>query len=139
MLTMILSPIEWKQLAESAHLSIFGEVRDRGLDRIDFCIVIGDQSVPFSYATIRELDSKTAYMQYGGAFPLTQKSIKAFNCYLLTVKFLEEKGYARITTLIENTNTSMIKFALKLGFLIIGIRTFENKIYCEFLKKFKEE
>lgn len=133
------SSTEWKMYSEHAHLAVFGELRPKEMDRIDFCIVIEKENLPMSYATIRELDSETAYMQYGGAFPSSEKSVKAFDCYILTISELKKKNYKRISTLIENKNIPMIKFALKCGFLIVGIRTFENKIYCEFLKEFKEE
>lgn len=44
-----------------------------------------------------------------------------------------EKDYKRITTYIENKNTPMLKFAMKIGFRITGIRNYKNEILLEHL------
>jgi hypothetical protein len=125
---------EWKALAQNAHLACFGEIRDPAMNRIDYALMAADDGTPCAYMTCRELDSESVYMQYGGAFPGTKGTIKSLQSYAMFLRFLSEK-YKRGTTLIENTNHPMMKFAMKMGLNITGVRYFkengETKILLE--------
>ena len=46
--------------------------------------------------------------------------------------------YKRITTLIENKNTVMLKMAMKVGFRVIGVRNFQGSILLEHLLEFSD-
>lgn len=129
---------QWKELSEQAHLICFNEIRPASVDRIDFALMAVDENkIPLSYMTIREVDSETAYLQYGGSFK--PGSVHSFRSYELMLNRLKEEGYLRLQTYIENTNTTMLKFALKAGWLITGIRTFEGSILTEQTMKFGEK
>jgi len=120
---------EWKKMSYNAHLTCFGEFRDPELDRIDYALLVVDDEAPLAYCTVREVDKATAYMQYGGAFPSLAK-YKVLSAYLLMMKHLAG-NYIRGTTLIENTNLGMLKMAMKAGWLIKGLRVFDQSILLE--------
>jgi hypothetical protein len=126
----VYSSDEWKILAQNAHLACFNEDRSPEMNRIDFAILVVDNDVPIAYGTFREVDSETVYMQYGGSFPNVRSTIKSFKAYCACLRYLKER-YKRVTTLIENTNLVMMKFAMKQGLRIIGIRNFKGSILLE--------
>lgn len=140
MYPIVITPEEFYDIAEMTHLVVFNEQRPKDMNRIDFAILIeGENHEPLGYGTYREIDSESVYMQYGGCFPNTQNTVKAWDVYVAAIDTLESKGFKRATTLIENTNIPMLKFAFKKDFRIIGVRLFEGKIYCELLKTFIKE
>lgn len=127
-----LDAVEWSKYAEDAHLSVFNEKRPSDMNRIDFAILSVENKVPQTFMTARELDSETIYMQYGGSFPSAKGTVNSFISYSMIVDYLLTK-YKRVTTLIENTNHAMMKFAMKKGLNIIGMRTFKGQIFLEHL------
>lgn len=134
-----LSPSQWSELAEEAHLLCFNEVRDCSMDRIDFALYTTDGNKPLAYMTCKELDSETVYLQYGGSFPETQGTANSYRAYQAMLKSLPELGYKRAGTYIENTNQPMLKFAMKAGWLITGTRFFEGTLLLEHTIKFGDE
>ncbi len=125
---------QWKFHAENAHMAVFGEVRPAEMNRIDFALLTHKDNLPIAFCTCRELDDESVYMQYGGAFkPGSPSSFISYSMFIGTLK----ENYNRVTTLIQNTNIVMLKFAMKVGFRIIGIRNFNNEIFCELLLDFK--
>jgi hypothetical protein len=134
-----LSPLQWSELAEEAHLLCFNEVRDCSMDRIDFALYTTDGNKPLAYMTCKELDSETIYLQYGGSFPETQGTANSFRAYNQMLFRLKELGYKRAGTYIENTNKPMLKFAMKAGWLITGLRNFENTLLLEHTIKFGDK
>jgi hypothetical protein len=79
--------------------------------------------------TLKEIDDETVYLQHGGSF--RPNSVSSFSAYKLMLNRLKEMGYKTGQTYIENTNTPMLKFALKCGWLITGVRIFGNSILTE--------
>ena len=57
----------------------------------------------------------------------------SFNSYARNAKWCFDNGYKRITTYIQNTNSPMLRIAMKVGFKIIGTRTFKGDVMVEFL------
>lgn len=86
-----------------------------------------------SYCTVRVLDAESCYWQYGGAFPGCKGTLYSLRSYQEYAKWCFKYGFQRVTTYIENTNTAMIKIALKVGFRIIGTRFFKGHVLVEFL------
>jgi hypothetical protein len=130
---------EWAEFAEAAHLAVFKENRPNEMNRIDFALLAVEDGVPLGYGAFREADHQMVYMQYGGAFPSSYGTPKAWYSYSAIVDKLKEIGYKYATTLIENDNMRMMKMAFKKGFRIIGVRNFEGKILCELLNSFHLE
>jgi predicted regulator of Ras-like GTPase activity (Roadblock/LC7/MglB family) len=128
---------EWQQYSEQAHLICFNEHRAADMNRIDFALVADLDGVPQAYMTCREVDSETVYMQYGGAFPSAKGSIKSFRGYEAMLKWLAS-NYKYGTTLIENTNTAMLRFAMQAGLRIIGVRNFKQSILLEHFAEFEK-
>jgi len=128
-----LSSEEWKKYSTQAHVICFNQERDPSMDRIDFCLLNIKDRMPMNYCTVRELDSESVYWQHGGAFPNSKGTVHAYQSYLRNAKWCFSNGYKRITTYIQNTNLSMLKIALKVGFLVIGTRTFKGDIMLELL------
>lgn len=127
---------EWKPVSETAHLLCFGTKKPESLDRIDFALVVGTET-PAGYLTCREQDADTLYWQFGGAFPGTRNSSMTWKGYQAFVEWCKPK-YKRITTLIENDNTVMLKMAMKIGFRIQGVRVFKGQVLVEHLLEFTD-
>lgn len=132
------SPEDWKPLSELAHSAVFKEHKPSDWDRIDFVLTVEeDDGKPRGYVTCRELDAKTLYWQFGGAFPDTQNSIAAFRGYQNFARWSKDR-YDRVCTYIENTNSPMLKMAAKIGFVIVGVRNFKGSVLLEHLLEFSE-
>ena len=134
-----LSPLEWSKLSTEAHLICFGEIRPSQMDRIDFALMTVKDELPQSYCTVRELDEESAYWQYGGSFPSAKDTIISMKSYEAFRDTMMHMGYKRITTYVKNDNIVMLKMAFKIGYRIIGTRTFKNEIYVELLNEFYKE
>lgn len=135
---VVYSSSEWREFAETAHATCFGEIRPASMNRIDFAMLAVKDETPAGYITVREFDEESVYWNYGGVFPGVKNTTTAFLVYELGIQKCLEMGYKRITTLIENSNIVMLKMAMKIGFRIIGIRNFDSKIFCELLLNLKE-
>jgi RimJ/RimL family protein N-acetyltransferase len=134
-----LSKENWAVLAEAAHLVVFGEHKSASMDRIDFALLgLSMEGTPMGFITCREFDQDTLYWQFGGAFPDTRGTHRTFSVYQRFIDWCRGK-YTRITTLIENTNTAMLKMAMKVGFRIVGIRYYRGSILVEHLLELNSE
>lgn len=122
---------EWTQFSENAHLIVFNERKPPEMERVDFALLaeIGVHQL-LGYVTCRELDKDTLYWQYGGAFPRAAKTSMSFSFYMRFIWWTKQH-YKRVSFLVENTNTVMLKMALKAGFKIVGIRNYKNHILLE--------
>lgn len=131
----ILSKEEWNKYAEKAHLICFDKHYAAEKQRIDFALVSrwGDRLM--GYVTCREMDADTVYWQFGGAFPGTKDTSLTFKGYTAMIGHCGKK-YKRITTLIENTNTVMLKMAMKVGFFIVGVRNYGGSVLLEHVLEF---
>jgi hypothetical protein len=123
---------EWDKHSERVHLVCFNEVRPADMNRYDYALLVFEGTTPIAYMTCREFDSETVYMAYGGSFPSARGTVKSYKAYEKMVEFLKLK-YLQGTTLIENSNIPMLKFALKQGMKIIGVRNFKDSILLEHL------
>lgn len=126
------TPDIWKKnFSEYAHKYSFGEVRCGDRERIDYALLaVNEEELPCGYMTCREIEERVVYWQFGGAFPPIEKTVYPMRLYGEFLKWHLER-YDRIVTYIENKNTPMLKMAMKIGFLVTGIRTFENAVLLE--------
>jgi len=124
---------DWKQLSEAAHIAVFERRKPKELERIDFALVAdAEENDPIAYVTCKELDAKTVYWQYGGMF----KDYRGKGEAILAIKALMEwchDKYDYIGCRVENTNLPMLKTAMNAGFLIVGIRMFNQGVFLEHL------
>lgn len=130
-----ISKEDWELVSEDAHLIAFGKRKPAYFDRIDFALLAKTETQMLGYITCREMDHETLYWQFGGAFPGTKDTVKSWRAYEAFGKWCGDK-YKRVTTLIENDNTVMLKMAMKLGYRIIGVRNFQGSILLEHLLEF---
>lgn len=129
-------PQDWNMLSRDAHMVSFGVARDPSLDRLSFALIaVDNQGEVSGYVTCIEMDRETLYWQHGGAMPEYEKSIHTIKGYSQFINWSREH-YKRVSTKIENTNTAMLKLAMKLGFMVVGTHTFKNKIYIDLLNEF---
>lgn len=135
-----LDPEQWSSFSEDAHRTCFAEFRPAYTDRIDYALLAHDPTTRgvLGYVTVKELDHESVYWQYGGAFPNIEKGTLVMRTYLQFTEVMREK-YKRVTTLVENTNVSYLKLAMKVGFRIIGVRMFKGSILVELLLDFEEK
>lgn len=121
----------WKRdFSESAHKIVFGKLKPAEWDRIDFALLVAKEGKMIGYGTCREFDAKTLYLQYGGAFRSPESTSLSLPAYLAFVDHCK-KNYEAITTLVENTNFVYLKFAMKAGFRIIGVRVYDGIVLLE--------
>lgn len=103
-------------------------------ERIDYALVVFKEDKPLGYVTCREETSEIVYWQYGGTFTgnLTYRAYE---------KLIDHcrGNYKLITTRIENTNTAMLRIALKAGFIVTGFRYFDNGLYLELQNRLDNE
>lgn len=123
---------EWAAFSEEAHLISFGEHKPKEWDRIDYALVADREDTPLLWVTCRETDESTLYWGYGGAFPSARETSLSFLGYQALVNHSKEK-YSRIWTIIKNDNFVMLKFAMKVGFKVIGVRCMDGEIMLEML------
>lgn len=120
---------EWNHLSESAHMICFKEVRPPDFNTCDFALLVTDENdVPVSYATILEIDKKSAYMQHGGAFPSVAKTVHVARSYHLIMAYLKE-NYTCISTRILNKNKAMLKLAMSADLIINGLDVVLGEIF----------
>lgn len=126
-----ISAHDWvTKFAGAAHKVVFGKIIDPANIRFDFALLVTRGTEMIGYATAREFEAGTLYLQYGGAFPGTKQTSVSLPAYLALVKWCRE-NYERITTLVENDNFVYLKFAMKAGFRIIGIKIYGENILLE--------
>lgn len=116
----------------------FYDRRDPRLERPDFTLIVEDLNGICGFVTCIEIDSETLYWQFGGALHEIKKSLKVKAAYVALIKKSKDLGFKRIQTKIENTNVSMLKLALKFGFIVVGVFISRNKVYLELNKELGE-
>lgn len=89
------------------------------------------------FITVRELSSKNIYWQFGGAFPGTKGTLHCYQAYEAGKEWCARR-YETVTTFIENKNIVMLKFAMKLGFVISGIKQSFGKTLVELFLHLRE-
>lgn len=127
---------QWKEMSESAHRAVFSEIKLSETERIDYALLATEDGKLYGYCTVRELDQDSIYWQYGGAFPPSEKSIRAVRAYEAFIKYCSDR-YKRISTLVSNENIRYLRLAMAHGFRIIGVRTFRQEIFVELLNEFE--
>lgn len=130
-----LSPKQWEQLSEKAHLVAFDTHKPKEWDRIDFALLAQNEKDLMGYVTCREHDAESLYWQYGGAFPGTRETSLSFSVYRELIAFCQKK-YKRLSTLIGNENVAMLKMAMKVGFRIVGVRVHQGRVLLEHVLEF---
>ena len=127
---------EWAQWSEKAHLICFQERKPAEWDRIDFALVVKNEERLLGYVTCREIDHETLYWQFGGAFPGTKETALSYKVHLRLIEACKAH-YKRIVFFVENTNTPMLKMALKSGFRIFGTRFHAGSVLVEHVLEFE--
>lgn len=126
---------DWRTLAVGAHLAVFNETWTPDRERIDFALLtVDEENKMIMYATIREMDSQSAYIQYGGSFPDYRGSVHSIDSFRAILKWLFDH-YVNVSFFTENTNWAMLKFAIREKFRVICTRTFDGHVMLEHYKK----
>lgn len=134
-----LSPMQWANLSAGAHLAVFDKRFDPSMERIAYAYLAVDAAtnLALGYATVRELDSETAHLQYGGVMPDVRNSLRVTRCYTGMLTDLKNR-YKRVGTHIEADNVAYLRLAMAHGFRIIGTRNFKGDVLVELLLEFSE-
>lgn len=131
------SKTAWVEYSEQAHSIVFGKIKPKEWDRIDYALMAVNDKVPMGYITCREHDALSVYWQFGGVFPGTKDTTASYRVLQAFICWAKER-YKRVTMLIENKNLVMLKMAMKAGFRISGIRYFNESVLLEHLLEFQE-
>lgn len=126
---------QWKKFAPLAHKIAFNEILPESRDRIDFALLVSKDGAATAYVTCREVDSESLYWAYGGSMPNIKDTVLSWKAYELMTDYCRA-DYKRIFTLIENTNIVMLKFAMKIGYRIIGIKNYNGQVLLEHCLEF---
>lgn len=124
------TPEQWQFFSEQSHSLAFDEHKPAGMDRITYALMAFEDGKPLMYVTCREHDARSLYWQFGGAFPGTKGTLKSHQAIEALLADAKTR-YDRVTCLIENTNLTMLKMAMKVGFRIVGIRYAAGAILVE--------
>lgn len=127
---IVLSKEEWVTFSDDAHLICFNETKRSEIERIDYALLVVNDEGPLMYATIRQYEAATAYMSSGGAFPSSKGTPLSYKAFELILDHLRTNN-SFVTMRVLNTNTPMLKFALKAGFITEGIVYHKNRVYLE--------
>lgn len=130
-----LSQEEWRPFSENAHLVVFNSTKPQEMERIDYALLCVSGVDVLGYVTCRELDYESVYWQYGGMFPGTRQTVRAFSVYNKFIEWARSR-YKRIMFYVENKNNAMLKFAMKIGFCVIGVRNIRGEVYLEHILEF---
>lgn len=126
-----LTPEQWDVISADAHVAVFQELRPSLMNRIDYAMVVVNGPKICGFTTVRELDHESVYWQFGGILPDIRKSSFSIRSYFAIAEWSFGEGVKNISTIVENTNTVMLKMALRIGFVIIGTKTLGGKIYVD--------
>ena len=121
----IVYPEQFKQISEQLYHQVFGGLRSREIERIDFACIFFYHNKPSGYATCYEHSSTIVYLQFGGAFPEYRSSRIVYFSYHQLIKKLLDK-YSCLLTKIDSDNIPMLKLAFKCGWRIIGTSQYIN-------------
>jgi hypothetical protein len=113
----------WDEVyAKNAHEAVFAETYNPASSRADFALLVvrKDLDEPVLYATVQEVNGLSVTLEYGGSFPNHRGSPITFKAYEAILDMLRE-SYEQAYMMIRNDNRSMLKFALKKGFLVTGV------------------
>lgn len=102
----------------------------RPIDTIDFALVCSANGETKGHVTCLEMDTETLYWQLGGALESVKGTFSVVPCYMSMIKWSLER-YQRICTRILNSNIRMLHLAMRIGFRVIGCRTFKNEVFLE--------
>lgn len=124
----------WPQLAENAHRAIFNEPLPASQERIDFALFgVDEQSQPIGYITCKEIEPTVLQWSFGGVMPNRPKSYRNWLYFQSVLQKCAQLGYEQAFFRVRNTNTGMLKFALKAGAVIVGSRTIAGNLWLEHL------
>lgn len=134
-----LNPDQWHYLSERAHLLAFDKHKPVQWERIDFALLcIDDNGTVMGYGTFKEIDSKSVYWQYGGTFHGTRHTATSFKAFQEGLRWLSTR-YERVSMYVENTNLPALKFAMKMGYRIVGVKLVNEMLLLEHLLEFPRE
>lgn len=134
----VLTATEWTAVRDAAYMAVFGETRPAGFDRIDYALLAVHEGTPVGFATVRELDARSIYWQYGGAVQAIRGTLMVQRAYRLFLSWAFGR-YDNITTLVNADNVPYLRLAMANGFRIIGTRTWNGPVYVELRARVKIE
>lgn len=126
---------KWELVSEEIHSYVFGEYRNKDLNRIDFALVAWIEDSPIGYITCRETDSDSIYISYGGVLPESRHSEDSKMAFEEILNFLK-LNYKRANMLVENTNVFMLKKALNSNFIPVGITNYCGSVFVDLRAEF---
>ena len=128
----IVEKAEWESIESFAHEELFGkEYLDLYKD-YNFAVLVSGGADMVCYATIKELDADTAFLNFGGTFKKYQSQYLTSEC-LKKIKDTLTKKYKYVGFCCRTKNIAMIKVGLNNGFNIIGMKLVLGLPNLEFL------
>lgn len=144
---MILAQIsheEWmKDYAKDAHKSVFGDdFEDFDKTLFDYALLVIDKesNTPIVYMTVRVLNKKSVFIEYGGSFPAFRGNHKVRAALAFILDNMRDKlGIETVGFLTAQKNIKMQKMGLATGFLVTGLTMGRYGLCLEYRRNFKGE
>lgn len=121
---------EWEPIAQISHMDCFGDEFLDYAKKFDYVVLVEDGDIRLGYSTVKELDSESAYLVFGGVFSHWRN--KKVGVFKEIVEFLKPK-YKRIGFATKTKNFPMIKLGINENFELVGMKKFNKIPYGEFL------
>ena len=136
----VLSPEQWATVSEGTHFEVFGTLKPKDWDRIDYALLAlrEGEPLPMAYVTCREVSRDCVYWQFGGVFPEVRGTFATWAIYKTFIEWARAK-YKMVSTYTANDNYAYLKMALKAGFKIIGTRNVDGQVFVDLKLDFKGE
>jgi len=128
----VLQPAAWATVSEGTHFEVFGTLKPKDWDRIDYALLAlrEGEALPIAYMTCREVSRDCVYWQFGGSFPEIRGTLASWAIYKEFIEWARKK-YKMVSTYTANDNYSYLRMALKAGFKIIGTRNVDGEVFVD--------
>lgn len=125
---VILSLPEWKLISLEAKKAVFGWDTAPEDEECDYAFFFTmEDDTPLGFVTVKDR-GEGAYLQFGGMFDVHKGTPYAMRMFECVLRSLQEKTKV-ITMKVKNTNTPMLRLALKCDFIPVGINYWKSCVF----------
>lgn len=132
LLASVITKEQWKAVERESHADLFGDEYGELFKEYNFVVLVTLGPDMVCYATIKELDGDTAFLNFGGTFRRYRGQNLTSQCLEKILACLKPQ-YKYIGFCCRTKNIAMIKVGLNNGFQMIGMKLILGLPNIEFL------